>query len=163
MNGEDALPTNSYGWPLPVTDALLAQSPYEPLTAPGENIAERLLMIAHLGFNSKVWSSRLDRYWDAFFERVDLAVNSSPTVARFSDLLSEDLASVSLRPGQLLHEKNLLTHPQALPQTSVDDYDVLQPFREHPRDLVDRVRMWSYARRIEAQSAAVAAVEGEAA
>lgn len=136
---------NAWGWPLPSTDALLADSPYEPLDGAGENIAERLVMLAHLGYNPKVWSGRLDRYWDGFAERIEGACNT-PTVAGFWAQLTDDLAAESLHLGPLLHEKNLLCHPAQL-TPPVEDADVLAALRAFPRDLVDRARMWSKVRR----------------
>jgi len=136
---------NAFGWDLPFTDSLLDISPYAPLEAPEESVAERLLMLAHLSYDSAVWGSRLDRYWDGLLERIEGAVNS-PTVKEFWQYLSDEGPLVPLRAGQSLHEKNQLCRPATL-SPAVEDRLVLATFRAYPRDLVDRTRMWNVARR----------------
>lgn len=137
--------TNAWGWPLPATDSLFIDSPYEPLDNPGENIAERLVMIAHLSFNTDVWSNRIDRYWDGLVERIEGACNTN-TVAEFWQRLTDEMALVPLHAGDLLHEKNLLCRPATL-STPVSDFAVLNPLRSYPRDIVDRTRMWNQYRK----------------
>lgn len=139
-------PTNAFGWPLPVTDDLLAISPYMPLADPAENVAERLVILAHLSFDTKVWSTRLDRYWAAFGEHVEASTNQ-PTVRGWWSALMRDMPGVMLRSPLYLHEKNLLIRPALLPGTSVADADVLRVLREDFLELRDRTRLWAKVRR----------------
>lgn len=142
-------PTNPFGWHLPETDALLATSPYAPLPDPAENIAERLVMLGHLAFNVDVWGAnpqRLARYWEGYGERIEGATNV-PTVSTWWDRLMRDLSGVPLRSIPLIHEKNLLCRPTALPTTVVTDPAVLTVLRTHTLELRDRARVWARIRR----------------
>lgn len=139
---------NSYGWDLPATDRLLDESPYRPLEDPAENLAERLLMLAHLGFNQEVWGAdtgRLGNYWNAYAERIASACNN-PTVVTMWDDLIDQLRAVTLRREPLRYEQSLLVRPATLPMTPVADADVLTVIRTQSHDLVNRVRMWVAAR-----------------
>lgn len=138
---------NPFGWHLPRTDLMLSnESPYAPLDIAEHSIAERLTMLAHLTFDKRVWGSRLDRYWDAFAERIEDAANS-PDVASWWTHLMRELSKRGLTSSLLLHEKNLLCHPRLLPGTQVNDQAVLAVFRTHTYDLRDRTRMWVHTRR----------------
>lgn len=139
--------TNQFGWPLPLTDHMLEnESPYASFTDPAQNIAERLIMLGHLSFNSTIWSRRIDRYWPGFRDRVEDATNC-PDVAAWWDRFMSQIVGVPLRSSLLLHEKNLLCHPTTLPGTQVDDQDVLHVLRTYPLDLTDRCRIWVKMRR----------------
>ena len=138
---------NEFGWFLPLTDHMLnAEMPYPPLSDPAQNIAERLVMLAHLSFNSRIWSPRRDRYWPGFRERAEAATNN-PDVATWWGTFIESIEGKPLRKVSLLHEKNLLCHPLTLPGTQVEDQDVLAVFRRYSMDLVDRARVWVSVRR----------------
>lgn len=140
---------NPYGWNLPLTDAMLDdESPYLALDDPAQNIAERLTMLVHLGFEPDVWganSGRLDRYWDAFRERLEGATNQADVAGWWGTVVT-DMPCRRLPVG-LTHEKNLLTRPLALPVTPVPDGDVLAVWRIHSHDLRDRCQVWARARR----------------
>jgi hypothetical protein len=158
---------NQFGWRLPLTDRMLSsESPYAPLDVAEQSIAERLMMLAHLTFDTRVWGSRLDRYWDAFAERVEDAA-TQPDLASWWTALMRELSKKGLTSTGLLHEKNLLCHPRALPGTPIRDTLVLGVFRSHTIDLRDRTRMWVYTRRqlrvvvADADSADDVAVPGE--
>lgn len=144
-------PTNPYGWPLPFTDDMLySESPYAPLPAPEQNVAERLVFIAHRGFNKDVWGldkGRLDRYWAAFRERIEGCAYTAD-VASWWDAFMRDMPLRDRLPRhELTHEKNLLVHPMALPGVQVPDGDVLNVFRTYSYDLRDRCQMWVRERR----------------
>lgn len=139
--------SNPYGWHLPVTDAMVQdESPYRPLDDPAENAAERLVMLAHLSFDSSVWSTRLDRYWAAFGEHVEASTNQ-PSVSAWWGALMRDLPGTMLRSPLLLHEKNLLCRPAVLPGTAVADEAVLMVLRVNTLELRDRTRLWAKVRR----------------
>lgn len=143
-------PTNIFGWDLPETDRMLnEESPYLPLEDPAQNIAERLTFIAHLSFNSKTWggeSGRLDRYWDAFRERLESSANQI-SVAEWWSAFVTDMDCEQPHRKIIVHEKNLLAHPTQLPGTPVVDMDVLNVFRRQSHDLRDRTQMWARNRR----------------
>jgi len=143
---------NAWGWELPFTDRLLDVSPYAPLENPAENIAERLVMLAHISYDASVWGSRIDRYWEALLERIEGAVNA-PDVKTFWQYLNDEMPLQPLRIGQPLHEKNQLVRPTSL-SLPVEDRLVLLALRQYPRDLVDRSRMWNTARRAAASEGA---------
>lgn len=149
---------NPHGWTLPLTDSMLTEeSPYAPLDDPAESIAERLVMLAHLSFNSDVWGShtgRAKRYWPAFGEHVEASTNNPDVAAWWCTLMSE-LPGVPLNSPMLLHEKNLLIHPTRLPVTQVEDAEVLMVLRNYALDLRDRARVWVKVRQ-EIRSAAQA-------
>lgn len=138
--------TNPYGWNLPLTDDMLDTSPYAPLDSPEQNIAERLVMLAHLSYDSKVWGSRLPRYWGAFAEHVESSTNN-PDVASWWGALERSMPLADIRNTMLVHEKNLLCHPTKLPGTPVQDGDVLMVLRTYTSDLKDRTRVWAKVRR----------------
>lgn len=143
-------PTNPYGWHLPLTDKMIyEESPYAALEEPAQNIAERLVMLAHLGFNQKVWggqSGRIDRYWPALGERIESATNN-PDVSTWWNEVMQEMAGVPLRSPMLMHEKNLLCRPRSLPQTPVEDQEVLAVLRQYTLELRDRARIWVKVRR----------------
>lgn len=139
--------TNQFGWPLPLTDKMLEdESPYAAFQDPAQNIAERLIMLGHLGFNASIWSSRADRYWPGFRERAEAATNN-PDVASWWQGFMDEIIGQPLRSPMLLHEKNLLCHPATLPGTQVEDQDVLLILRQYSLDLTDRCRIWAKTRR----------------
>lgn len=158
--------TNPFGWHLPLTDSMLEEeSPYAPLDDPAGNIAERLVMLAHLSFDSKVWGSqtgRGGRYWAALGEHIEGSTNN-PDVASWWGSLMSNLPGVPLRQTMLLHEKNLLCRPTRLPTTQVDDGEVLMVLRTYTLDLRDRTRVWAKTRREHrsAMQAALAASEND--
>ena len=136
--------TNPFGWPLPLTDKMLDdESPYASFQDPAQNIAERLIMLGHLGFNA---SSRADRYWPGFRERAEAATNN-PDVAAWWGAFMDEIVGQPLRSPMLMHEKNLLCHPTTLPGTQVEDQDVLLVLRQYSLDLTDRCRVWAKMRR----------------
>lgn len=142
--------TNIFGWHLPLTDLMLdEESPYAPLDDPAENIAERLVMLAHLSFDASVWgghTGRTGRYWTALGEHIEASTNNASLAGWWSSLM-RDLPGVPLRLTTLLHEKNLLCRPTRLPTTQVGDDQVLMVLRVHTLDLRDRVRVWAKVRR----------------
>lgn len=139
--------TNAFGWPMPLTDRILEdESPYASFQDPAQNIAERLILLGHLTYNSAIWSSRLDRYWPGFRERVEAATNN-PDVASWWGSFQQKIGGVAIKNPMLLHEKNLLCHPTTLPGTQVDDQDVLLVLRQYSLDLTDRCRVWVKVRR----------------
>lgn len=139
--------TNQFGWPLPLTDKMLEdESPYASFQDPAQNIAERLIMLGHLSFNSAIWSSRIERYWPGFRERAEAATNN-PDVASWWGSFMDQIVGQPLKSSMLLHEKNLLCHPATLPGTQVDDQDVLLVLRQYSLDLTDRCRIWVKTRR----------------
>lgn len=140
---------NPFGWPTRATDRLLGESVYRPLGDPAESIAERLVMLAHLGFNADVWAKgpdRLKRYWPGFRERIEDATNSPNVVEMWGRLVSE-LNALDLRREELRHDRILLCRPKSLPVTPVQDSDVLYVLRAQHHDLVDRTQMWAVERR----------------
>lgn len=130
---------NPWGWPLAETDRVLGDSEYEPLDSPEQSIAERLIYLGHWTFNPDVWSSRADRYWSAYAERVEGAVNTD-TVALWWVNLMESMSGLPLPHGPRLHEKNLLIYPRLL-DPPVEDRHVLAVLRSYTPALIDRVRM----------------------
>lgn len=130
---------NPWGWPLFETDAIIGASDYEPLDSPAESIAERLIYLGHFTFNSAVWTSRRDRYWEAYSERIEGSVNTDK-LATWWVALMKDMDGQPLPLGPRLHEKNMLLHPRLL-TPSVDDSEVLRVLREYTPALIDRVRM----------------------
>lgn len=130
---------NPWGWPLFETDEIIGTSEYEPLDSPAESIAERLVYLGHFTFNTKVWSSRLDRYWEAYSERIEGSVNTD-NLATWWVMLMNDMDGLPLPLGPRLHEKNLLLHPRLL-TPPVEDTAVLRVLREYTPALIDRVRM----------------------
>lgn len=131
--------TNPWGWPLPETDRIIGESEYEPLSEPEQSIAERLIYVGHSTFNPDVWSSRLDRYWDAYAERIEGSVNTVD-VAQWWVNLMRQMNGRPLPQKALLHEKNLLVYPQLL-TPAVDDGLILGVLRSYTPALIDRVRM----------------------
>lgn len=156
--------TNPYGWPTPVTDEMLSDALLAPLPTPAESIAERLVMLAHLSFDSSVWgisTGRLGGYWLAFGNRIEVAT-SEITVATWWETLMRELPGVAIRNPDTLHEKNLLIRPEQLPGVPVPDEDVLTILRTHPLELRDRTRRWAKERReLRATEALIAAAEDE--
>lgn len=154
--------TNPYGWPTPVTDDMLSEALLAPLPTPAESIAERLVMLAHLSFDTSMWgptSGRLAGYWVAFGNRIEVAT-SEITVATWWETLMRELPGVPIRDSDTLHEKNLLIRPEQLPGTPVPDEDVLTILRTHPLELRDRTRRWAKERReLRATEAAIRAAE----
>lgn len=141
--------TNPFGWPTPLTDEMLAESLLPPLPTPEESIAERLVMLAHLSFDSSMWGSssgRIGQYWTAFGNRIESSTNEI-TVATWWEVLMNDLPGVPLRDLDILHEKNLLIRPSMLPGTPVEDDEVLTILRTHTLELRDRTRRWAKERR----------------
>lgn len=122
------------------------ESPYASFQDPAQNIAERLIMLGHLSFNSAIWSSRIERYWPGFRERAEAATNN-PDVASWWGSFMDQIVGQPLKSSMLLHEKNLLCHPATLPGTQVDDQDVLLVLRQYSLDLTDRCRIWVKTRR----------------
>lgn len=153
---------NPYGWPTPLTDAMLSEGLLLPLPTPPEAIAERLVMLAHLSFDSSVWGGNTGRvagYWTALGNRVESSTNEI-TVATWWEVLMKDLPGVALRDIDLLHEKNLLIRPAQLPGTPIDDDEVLTVLRTHTLELRDRTRRWAKERRdLRATEAAIAEEE----
>lgn len=140
--------SNAFGWNLPVTDGYMDESPYAPLRDPASNIAERLLMLLHLGFNMRVWgaaSGRMERYWPAFGEHVEAAIDS-PDVPAWWQKASTGLVTVPIKNLAVVHEKNILCRPTTLPETAVPDDEVLQVLHAHSLDLRDRTRVWNSTR-----------------
>lgn len=141
---------NPFGWNLPLTDAMLSEEmPYPPLDDPAESVAERLFLLLHLSFNATVWggsSGRVKDYWPAFRNRLETATNM-PTLSAWWGESFKTLPGVPLRSIPLLHEKNLLTRPQRLPVTQVDDKRVLLVVRMNAVELADRTRAWAHFRR----------------
>lgn len=141
--------TNPFGWPTPLTDEMLQDSLLPPLPTPEESIAERLVMLAHLSFDSSVWGSnsgRIGQYWTAFGNRIESSTNEI-AVATWWEVLMKDLPGVPLRDLDILHEKNLLIRPAMLPSTPVEDDEVLTVLRTHTLELRDRTRRWAKERR----------------
>ena len=157
---------NNFGWNLPLTDLMLnEESPYAPLDDPAENIAERLVMLAHLSFDPSVWgghTGRNGRYWSAFGEHLEAATNNA-TLAAWWSALMRDLPGTPIRLTRLLHEKNLLCRPTRLPATTVPDEAVLMVLRVHTLDLRDRARVWAKVRRETAAAEDAATQAGETA
>lgn len=154
--------TNAYGWPTPLTDEMLTDSLLPPLPTPEESIAERLVMLAHLCFDSSVWggnTGRISGYWTALGNRVESSTNEI-TVATWWEVLMKDLPGLPLKDIDLLHEKNLLIRPAQLPGTPVEDDEVLTVLRTHTLELRDRTRRWAKERRdLRATEAAIAQEE----
>lgn len=141
--------TNPYGWPTPLTDAMLSEALLPPLPTAAESIAERLAMLAHLCFDSSVWggsTGRAGQYWVALGNRIESSTNEI-AVSTWWEMLMKDLPGVPLRDIDLLHEKNLLIRPEQLPGTQVPDDDVLTVLRTHTLELRDRTRRWAKERR----------------
>jgi hypothetical protein len=130
---------NPWGWPLFETDGIIGASEYEPLDSPAESIAERLVYLGHFTFNTTVWTRRLDRYWEAYSERIEGSVNTDK-LATWWVMLMNDMDGLPLPLGPRLHEKNLLLHPRLL-TPAVEDTAVLRVLRENTPALIDRVRM----------------------
>lgn len=154
--------TNPYGWPTPLTDAMLTESLLLPLPSAAESIAERLVMLAHLCFDTSVWggsTGRVGGYWTALGNRVESSTNEI-AVATWWEVLMKDLPGVPLKDIDLLHEKNLLLRPEQLPSTPVSDDEVLTVLRTHTLELRDRTRRWAKERRdLRATEAAIAEEE----
>ena len=134
---------NPWGWPTPLTDAILHDSMYQPFSDPAQNLAERLVWLGNVAFNTFVWgptSGRADSYWGAYADRVVACTLMAGDVAEWWEKLMETLPGVPLTDSALLHEKNLLVHPSTLAPVPVPDVDVLTVLRTYPLDLTDRVR-----------------------
>lgn len=148
MSEEETDTTPIGRWPLPITDAMLEESPYRPLDDPAESVAERLFMLAHLAFDANVWgvgTGRLPRYWEKLGEHADAAC-SQPTVATWWEQVMRELPGVALTHTGILHEKNLLIRPANL-HPAVPDEDVMAIFRTHALELRDRTKLWAKTRR----------------
>lgn len=158
-------PSNPYGWPTPITDDMLTEALLPALPTPAESIAERLVMLAHLAFDTTIWgpgTGRLKTYWTSFGHRIYAATNEI-TVATWWETLMTELPGVPLRNLDTLHEKNLLIRPEQLPTTPVADEEVLAVLRSHTLELRDRTRRWAKERRdLRRTEAAIAAAELEA-
>lgn len=147
---EDLTPDNPFGWPLPITDAMLRDELLgPPLDTPAESLAERLVMLAHKSFSTQVWggnTGRLGGYWAAFGDRIEGATRNA-SLTRWWETTMKTLPGVPLRNVALVHEKNLMIRPRLLSGTPVDDLDVLVVIQQHSAELRDRTRTWASNRR----------------
>lgn len=152
---------NPFGWHLPMTDQMLADGAFVPLSEPHESVAERLYMLAHLAFDVKVWGTpeRSKNYWPAFGDRLD-AATTQPDIPGWWNEVMETLPGVPLRRVALLTEKCILMHPATLPGTPVQDMDVLEVIRRCGQDFRDRTRVWAHLRR-QRRAEALEALEAE--
>src|SRR5690625_2018454 len=125
------------------TNTLLEGYPYSAFDNPAENIAERLIILAHLTYNAEVWGKtpeRRKRYWKAFLENVEGGANTNRLSVWWKQF-RDGMASRPLNNPDYLHEKNLLLDPTHL-STEVEDREVLDILREQAPYLVDRARFW---------------------
>lgn len=139
---------------LPKTSALLEEYPYTPFDDPARNVAERLIALAHIGFNGDVWGAspdRIKRYWVAFNENIQGSANTNSLSIWWSKM-TEGMVTKSITDTAYLHEKNLLLDPKNL-SISVSDQAVLQIFRQETDYLIDRARMWVRVRQAKRKAA----------
>jgi hypothetical protein len=105
-----------------------------------EQIAERLLLLAHYGADFDVWGgSRRMRYWDALAERAKAATFAGPTLADWWSALSMSLSTSPRNPAERADLAGLLAHP--------DGRQVLRALRDHADVLVLRVRVIAETRK----------------
>ena len=123
----------------PVTDALLAASPLDPLDGP-DGVAERLVLLVHRGVDWDVWGgSRRVRYWDALAERVRAGTYAGPGLADWWEDVTAEISSVPRGPADRAETVVLLAAP--------DHRKVLAALRGHAGALVLRARVVAEARR----------------
>lgn len=132
---------------LPLTQALRDKSPYPPFDDPNYEVAERLVILAHLTFNRDIWGvseKRLKRYWEASLEHIRGSANTAHLSTWWQNYI-EEMGGMKLTTDYL-HEKNLLVEPQHLTPPA-DPAVVLRIFRQEAPYLVDRARVWNKARK----------------
>lgn len=104
-----------------------------------EDIAERLVLLAHYGADFDVWGgSRRVRYWDALTERVKASTYVGPTL---SDWWTGMVRSLHTQPRNKAEREDLA---QLL--SADNQKEVLKILRNHADVLVLRVRVISDAR-----------------
>lgn len=105
-----------------------------------EDVAERLVLLAHYGADFAVWSgARRVRYWDALTERVKAATYAGPGLADWWRHVSVDLPTAPRNPREREAVARLVGVQPAR--------DVLRVLRGYPEVLVLRVRVIAEARR----------------
>ena len=111
-----------------------------PAAGWAEDIAERLVLVAHYGADFSVWSgSRRSRYWDALTERVKAATYAGPGLEDWWRHMSTDLPTAPRNP----REREALARLIGAQPVR----DVLRVLRGYPEVLVLRVRVIAEARR----------------
>lgn len=110
-----------------------------PTLSVSEDIAERLVLLAHYGADFDVWGgTRRVRYWDALTERVKASTYGGPTL---SDWWTGMVRSLHTQPRNKAEREDLA---QLL--AVENQREVLKILRNHADVLVLRVRVISDAR-----------------
>lgn len=123
---------------LPVSLQWQAEVELPPLSE-AEEVAQRLVLLAHFGADFTVWGKRRVRYWDALTERVKAATFSGPTVADWWNDISMRLPTTPRTPEQRADVVALLAYP--------DSRAVVKVLRQYADVLVLRARVVAEARR----------------
>lgn len=122
-----------------VTREWQAASPL-PLVEGPDDIAERLVLLAHYGADWTVWGgARRVRYWDALLERVKAATFAGPTLADWWSAISTSLPTSPRNSVERAELASLLASP--------DQKQVLAAFRNRTDVVVLRVRVVAESRR----------------
>jgi len=105
-----------------------------------EDVAERLVLLAHYGADFSVWSgARRARYWDALTERVKAATYAGPGLADWWRQMSVDLPTAPRNAREREAVARLVGEQPAR--------GVLRVLRGYPEVVVLRVRVIAEARR----------------
>lgn len=108
--------------------------------SPAEDVAERLVLLAHYGADFSLWSGRRRlQYWQALTERVKAATFAGPRLGDWWEHLSRDLSTRPRNAAERDSLARLLSYPQAR--------SVLRVLRTYPEVVVLRVRVIAEARR----------------
>lgn len=111
-----------------------------PPLSEAENIAQRLVLLAHYGADFTVWGGkRRTRYWDALTERVKACTFAGPTIADWYNDISTRLPTWARNPEQRADLVALLAYP--------DSRAVVKILRQYSDVLVLRTRVISEVRR----------------
>jgi hypothetical protein len=111
-----------------------------PEQGEAENIAERLVLLAHYGVDFSVWGGkRRKRYWDALAERVKASTYAGPTLSDWWTALCISLPSAVRNSSERNDVVDLLGYK--------NPKEVLKVLRNNPEVVVLRVRVISEYRR----------------
>ena len=121
--------------------SLLWQSAVQmPEQSEAENIAERLVLLAHYGVDFSVWGGRRrKRYWDALVERVKASTYAGPNLVDWWGALCASLPSAARNSSERNDVVDLLGYK--------NQKEVLKVLRNNPDVVVLRVRVISEYRR----------------
>jgi len=125
-----------------------------PPTSEPEQVAERLVLLAHYGVDWSIWGPRRARYWDALMERVKAATYSGPTLNDWWSDLTQSLTSNPRNPAERKDVTELLQYE--------NQRAVLKTLRNQADITVLRVRVIAETRRNLAHETDPVTEEGDA-